>query len=218
MPLHHPDLFRRLLEQAALFDVQLDIAGDVALLLHRFTKARHITADDADTFTDGLAGARHFRELGVGHLTDGGLATGGATLFVLPDHDLKRMAQPHVLFAQRARHFDRAERPHGAIEVATVGHRIHVRPDQHRRERAIGTLESGVDVAGGIDARCEACIAHELQRESTSGEIRLGVRHAINAGGGASDRVEARKPLVETRAVHAHRRGGRGGMGGGQIR
>ena len=98
--LHHPDLESRLLQQAALLDVQFEITGEVSPLPDRLAQPGNVAPDDADAFADGLAGPGHPVEVGVGQRPDGELAPDGSAFLVLPDHHLDRTAEPHTLFAE----------------------------------------------------------------------------------------------------------------------
>src|SRR6185503_18380046 len=98
--------------------------------------------------------------------------------------------------------FDRAKRAKVPIEVATIGDGIDVRADEDRLEGAVSSVESSEDVPRRIDARVKPRLAEQIEREGSSGEIRIGIRDAIDSGGRAADGVELREPSVQAGAVH----------------
>src|SRR4029453_8381565 len=90
----------------------------------------------------------------------------------------------------------------GPIEVATIGDGIDMRADEDRLEGAVSFFESAADVPPRLGARVKPPLAEKIEREGSSGEIRVGVRDAIDSGGRAADGVELREPSVEAGAVH----------------
>src|SRR5688572_20454008 len=139
--LHHADLKPRLLEQTALLDVQLDVAGEVPRLQDRLTQTRDISTDQSDAFANRLPRPRDLVEIRRRDGAGGALAADRPAFLVRPDDDIQRMTQAYALLAQRSCDLDCAERPDGSIEVAAIGDRIDVRTDEDRAERAVGPIE-----------------------------------------------------------------------------
>ena len=134
---------------------------DVAVQLPRFRTAlgqlRDVAADEPDAFAQRLPRARDLVEIRVRQRADRELAADRAALFVLPHHDVERMAQPHALLAERSRDLDRAEGADRPVEVAAVGDRVDVRADEDRRQRRARVPSTRrEDVAGRVDARRRA--------------------------------------------------------------
>src|SRR5262249_45870377 len=79
------------LERAALLDVQLEVAGDVALLSHELSELAHVAADERDALLDRLPAIRDVLELGREELAAHSATSVESALFVLPDHYFDRM-------------------------------------------------------------------------------------------------------------------------------
>ena len=197
--------------------MQLDVAGDVSLLQHRLVEPRDVAADEPDPLADRLSGSRDFLEIRRGDLSGRALASDRPAFLVRPDDDVERVTEAHALIAERARHLDGAKGTDGPVEVAAVGHRVDVRADEDRLERAVGPLEAPEDVPRRVDARREPRLSEEVEREGAPREVGLGVGDAVDARRRAPDGVELREPAVETRGVHTERgvRGTRCNRAGG---
>src|SRR5262249_24817274 len=99
-PLHHADLKPRLLEQAALLDVQLHVAREVTLLADRFVQQLDVSADDPDPLANRLAGARNLVEIGGRDVADRAPAPNRAAFLIRPDDDVEWVTKAHILLAE----------------------------------------------------------------------------------------------------------------------
>ena len=123
---HHADIQLLPVEIPALLDVQLHVRGHIALgALHR-GELRQIAAHERDAVADRLAAAGRDSQILRVHFADECATAHGAAFLVLEDHHLERMPRDEVAHAQRARHFDGAQRAHVAVVVAAGGHRVDV--------------------------------------------------------------------------------------------
>ena len=98
-PLDDADVDVIPLERATLLDVQLEVAGDIALDAPRLRETPRITAEKRYAVADGLSAATLVLQLVGGELPTHGAAAIQSTLFVLPDGDMKRVARGNCLLA-----------------------------------------------------------------------------------------------------------------------
>ena len=89
------------------------------------------------------------------------MATDRATLFVLEEDDLQRMAKRSVFFVQHLRDFNRRNGADIAVVIAAHWHGINVGTDQQRLQRRLTARACANDVPGGIDVDIEPGFFHQ---------------------------------------------------------
>ena len=184
-PLHHADLDAGAVEDAALLDVQLDVAGHAARLEARLGDAAGIGPVPAQPFGQRhpvlvlrlqLARVRTAR----GHAAaENALAVVDA-FFVRPDDHLEAMARRGLLVPQRGHHLERAHAPDVPVEVASFGHRVDVGAEQDRGQRGIGSRAPAVDVGRRVDPHVEPGLLHPLDEPHPGGLFLRGEAQAAD--------------------------------------
>src|SRR6185503_7575025 len=107
---NYADVYLFSIENAALLNVQLEIASDLTFAPSNVSEFRRISADEFDAITNCLAAATHKVELSLSQLAVHGAAADESSFLVLKNHDFKRVTRRHVVFSECLCDFDRAQR------------------------------------------------------------------------------------------------------------
>jgi hypothetical protein len=123
------DIDIALVENRALFDVQLDVRFQVARLATRIGQSIGIAADRPDAVANGLAAVALDIECVRLEMTGHCHATDRAALLVREYDDFERMLQANAALLQRPCNFDRSDHADVAVVVAAARHGVDVRAD-----------------------------------------------------------------------------------------
>src|SRR6185369_10599911 len=123
---NHSDVYLFTVENSALFDVQFEISGNVALLSPHFRQLRDISTDELYSFANRLAAAANKVELFLGQLTIHRTAANESAFFVLKNDDFEWVTSSYIVFRQSLCDLDRANRTNYAVVVSAFRNGIDV--------------------------------------------------------------------------------------------
>ena len=161
-PLDHADIDVALVQDRALFDVQLDEGRQLTRLAPSTIQLVGVAADQPKSLAYRLAAMAEDVERGRLYLAGHRATSDGAAFFVGKADDLDRMPSDEIILEQELRHLDGADHANVAVKVTTTRNRIDVRAQHDRGQRRIAAFAPANDIAGGIDANIKARLAHQV--------------------------------------------------------
>src|SRR5205807_5885011 len=176
--LHHADVDLLLLQSSTLLNVQFEISGDAAWLPLDRSELAEIAAEKPGSFANGLAAlGGQVEQLFLQAKADS-VASDGATLFILKNNDLQRMAQSYVVLLEDLGHLNGRKGAYIAIIVAAFRDRVDMGADQQRLERRIAARARAHNISGSVNADIKLRLTHQAHGIFAALAVRFAVGHA----------------------------------------